>query len=198
MCDGDTEPLLFHRLRVCVCAVILVLFLLFFCAFHINSFPQILQPRDNTEQIYCWKTKTVHNRTAQLLLNQASALVERWVCALCEFGFVLSCFTRCCLHVDLSLKSNRINYNLNYLTFWLWFHKSFSRFYCRRVRCHFGFLYSDIRFKSITILQAEFVRRARLYRIQKRRIKDRAREKSHWEYVNTKYEAHTHTQIWCR
>lgn len=125
----------------------------FFCSFvrfisiHFHKFSnqEITQNKYTAE-----RQKTVHNRTAQLLLNQASALVERWVCALCAFGFVLSCFTRCCLHVDLSLKSNRINYNLNYLTFWLWFHKSFSRFYCRRVRCHFGFLYY-IRFMSITI-----------------------------------------------
>lgn len=57
LCATETQNLYYFIGFACVCAVILVLFLLFFCAFHINSFPQILQPRDNTEQIYCWKTK---------------------------------------------------------------------------------------------------------------------------------------------
>lgn len=123
-----------------------------FCFFVrcINSFPQILLTKITQQSN---GKKAVHIKAVRV---RDTTLVSRMPCI---FDFVL--FR---IHVHLSLKSNRINYNLNYLTFWLWFHKSFSRF---TTACHFGFCAKSITIAR-TIASIQRDRRNNNRRIQKK------------------------------
>lgn len=145
------KPLLFHRLFFFVSwfSCYFLLFLLRVIPIHFHKFSLSLD-----KEITNNNSSFINTRELQLLSFGPFGL-----CVCARFG----------IHVHLSLKSNRINYNLNYLTFWLWFHKSFSRFFFRRIGLSLWFFLS-VR-KSITI--------ATLYLIVSENMRKRKKRQTH-------------------